>query len=476
MTNEALDTLRRSVNETLDPDAKAALGQFMTPSSIASFMANLFDHEPTGGVLLDCGAGVGSLTVPAAQRVKPTRVEAWEVDPTMAANLDATLRSTGIPYVIHRNDFIKDAVSSLFSDKGTRFTHVVLNPPYKKINSNSVHRFLLKKVGIETVNLYAAFLGLAVLLTAPGGQIVAIIPRSFCNGAYYKPFRRLLLHYCSIDRIHVFDSRSKAFKDDSVLQENVILKLTKGRSQGQVMVSSSPDQTFDNLKTASHKFSDIVKPKDDEFYFHIPRAGKPLRPFRQFSDSLADLWVEVSTGPVVDFRMKAFVVPDWEPGLVPLIYPHHFSKGQFVFPKDHKKPNAMLNDPQLTKWLLPRGWYVLVKRFSAKEEKRRVVAYLFSPDSVDAPEVGFENHWNILHAYKRGLDSRLAKGLYCYLNTTVFDNAFREFSGHTQVNATDLRNMLYPSRHTLERLGDACRPGMTQEDFDGLLKDTNESR
>lgn len=476
MTNEALDALRRSVNDTLDPDAKSALGQFMTPSSIASFMASMFDGEPTGGVLLDCGAGVGSLTVPAAERTKPSRIEAWEIDSTMATNLEATLRSTDIPFRIHRNDFIKDAVSNLFGDTGTRFTHVILNPPYKKINSDSLHRFLLKKVGIETVNLYAAFLGLAVQLATAGGQIVAIIPRSFCNGAYYKPFRKLLLHSCSIDRIHVFDSRSKAFKDDSVLQENVILRLTKGKAQGQVVVSSSPDQTFDHLKTATHNFSDIVKPKDDEFYFHIPRAGKSLTPFKQFNDSLSDLWIDVSTGPVVDFRMKAFAVRDWQRGLIPLIYPHHFSKGEFVFPKEHKKPNALLDDPQLTKWLMPRGWYVLVKRFSAKEERRRVVAYLFTPDSVDANDVGFENHWNVLHSYKRGLDEKLAKGLYCYLNTTLFDNVFREFSGHTQVNATDLRNMLYPSRQTLERLGDSYRPGMQQEDFDTLLKDAHESR
>lgn len=473
MTSEALDALRRSVNETLDPDAKSALGQFMTPSSIASFMAGMFDAKPTRGVLLDCGAGVGSLTVPAAQRVKPSRIEAWEVDATMATNLDATLGSTGIPYVIHRNDFIKDAVSNLFSDGGTRFTHVVLNPPYKKISSDSTHRFLLKKVGIEAVNLYAAFLGLAVQLAVPNGQIVAIIPRSFCNGAYYKPFRKLLLRTCSIDRIHVFDSRSKAFKDDSVLQENVIFKFTKGKPQGPVVVSSSHDQSFEDVLSSSHDFSDIMKATDTESYFHIPTAGSSLAPSIQSKCSLDDLGTDVSTGPVVDFRMKAFLAQDWVPGLVPLVYPHHFSKGQLVFPRTHRKPNAMVDDQQVRKWLMPNGWYVLVKRFSSKEEKRRVVAYLFTPDSIGAPDIGFENHFNVLHAEKRGLDAGLAKGLYCYLNTTQFDKLFREFSGHTQVNATDLRNMLYPSRQILDELGTQYRGGMSQQDIDALFEEVN---
>ena len=33
------------------------------------------------------------------------------------------------------------------------------------------------------------------------------------------------------------------------------------------------------------------------------------------------------------------------------------------------------------------------------------------------------------------------------------DEQFRRFSGHTQVNATDLRLMKYPSRDILTRLG-----------------------
>ena len=47
---------------------------------------------------------------------------------------------------------------------GRRYTHAILNPPYKKLNSDSVHRALIRKVGIETVNLYTAFVALSALL------------------------------------------------------------------------------------------------------------------------------------------------------------------------------------------------------------------------------------------------------------------------------------------------------------------------
>ena len=60
--------------------------------------------------------------------------------------------------------------------------------------------------------------------------------------------------------------------------------------------------------------------------------------------------------------------------------------------------------------------------------------------------LGFENHLNVFHEDKRGLPENLAHGLAAFLNTTAVDDHFRRFNGHTQVNATDLRLMKYPSR------------------------------
>jgi adenine-specific DNA-methyltransferase len=46
---------------------------------------------------------------------------------------------------------------------------------------------------------------------------------------------------------------------------------------------------------------------------------------------------------------------------------------------------------------MPNAWYVLVRRFSAKEEKRRIVASVYDPNRVAGSKVGFENHLNVLH-------------------------------------------------------------------------------
>jgi adenine-specific DNA-methyltransferase len=468
--NEAMiDSIRHEANAKLDPKKKGALGQFMTPFKTAEFMASLFVNRDNA-VLLDAGAGIGSLTVAASQVLNLRRAEAWEVDPVMVSYLKANLADLGVPTELHERDFILDAVDRIQFDLGTRFTHAILNPPYKKIGTDSVYRLACRQIGLETVNLYTAFLALAIMQMEHGGELVIIIPRSFCNGPYYRPFRDLMLAKCSIDLIHVFESRSQAFKDDEVLQENIILKLTHGGDQRDVTLSFSQDATFDEVQRRAVPFTSIVEPNDKERFIRIPKEGSfDADLLDLFQTGLTDLGLEVCTGPVVDFRLKAWWSQHPEPGTVPCVYPHHFTKAGFEWPKEHKKPNALFRSPDVDKWLMREGVYVIVRRFSAKEERRRVVAYVITPEDTKSALVGFENHWNVFHIRKGGLPLDVAKGLAAFLNSTALDNHFRSFSGHTQVNATDLRNMKYPNLDRLLNLGQRYRHGMEQAEIDALL-------
>lgn len=472
MNTATIDNIRLQVNTRLDPKNKSKLGQFMTPSVIADFMANLFDDKASNVKLLDCGAGIGSLSISAIKKLKEISLaDLWEIDPIMQEQLEMNMHSMNVHYSIHAKDFIFGAVENILSGNGERYTHAIINPPYKKISSSSDHRKELRKAGIETVNLYSAFLALTIMLMEKGGQIVAIIPRSFCNGPYYKPFREILLKECSIEHIHVFESRNKAFKDDDVLQENIIIKIGKGRQQNDVVISQSDDHEFHDYKENTVQFSNVVKSNDSELFIHIP-TDEQQTDNNIFQVSLPQLGLNVSTGPVVDFRMKPYLEQQPTDGAVPLLYPHHFVDGQFEYPKEHKKPNAIMVSPESQKWLMPNdGYYVIVKRFSAKEEKRRVVAYIVNPDEIGKEKkwIGFENHWNVFHIKKHGFDKTTAMGLACFLNSTILDDHFRVFSGHTQVNATDLKNMQYPSMEILHELGKSYQTKMNQEQVDTLL-------
>ncbi|KKZ10275.1 MAG: SAM-dependent methlyltransferase, partial [Candidatus Synechococcus spongiarum 15L] len=174
------------------------------------------------------------------------------------------------------------------------------------------------------------------------------------------------------------------------------------------------------------------------------------------------------------FRMKAHLRPMPEAGAVPLIYPSHLRMAGTVWPvAGLKKPNAISRNAETERWLYPNDFYCAVRRFSAKEEKRRVVASIVDPATFGKHSVlGFENHINLFHENKQGLPETLAHGLALFLNTTAVDEHFRRFNGHTQVNATDLELMRYPSRQDLIQLGKwAMGQGtLTQDQMDAKLE------
>lgn len=480
---EQADNVRRNIALRITQKRKVEFGQFMTPSRVARFMAALFPPSTLQTCrLLDAGAGVGALSCAFLDRwvtggfgFQSVETTAYEIDDVLRDHLVQHL--AGYHHVksqVIAGDYIELATAKGLQDKG--YTHAILNPPYRKINSNSTHRLALRTVGIETVNLYSAFVALAVAQTAPGGQVVTIIPRSFCNGPYYRPFRDFILERAAIRHMHLFESRSKAFKDDEVLQENIIIRLERDGQQGAVTITTSTDDSFTDLATHEHPFDRIVFPDDPERFIHVPtspeKSAIELSPAVCYT--LADLGIKVSTGPVVDFRLKEHLRDMPEEGAVPLVYPGHLSITGTVWPAPGlKKPNAILRNDATEKWLYPNGFYCVVRRFSSKEEKRRIVASVVEPTVFgDHSVVGFENHINLFHENKRGLPDLLARGLAVFLNTTAVDENFRRFNGHTQVNATDLKLMKYPSREALTRLGNWARQHreITQDMIDEQLR------
>jgi len=502
------DLLRLRANQHLDPKRKSLLGQFFTPAPICQYMASLFTDIVGEVSLLDPGCGVGSLSaafVDEALRrgqAENIQITAYDVEPSVSAYVthelqqcDGVAASQGVQLTSKflEEDFILSTSTmlsqSLFFAEPEQYSHVILNPPYKKISNKSEHRQALQQAGIETVNLYTGFLSLAVKLLKPGGELVAIVPRSFCNGLYYQPFREFLLREVALNHIHIFDSRSQAFADGDVLQENIIVACQKHGAQGKVTITSSPGADF-SLHVASNQMlatdmtirqvglDQIVKEGDRQKFIHIAPSQYEqsiVDSLACFTSTLGDLGIEVSTGPVVDFRLKVDLRKDLEAGTVPLLYPTHFDgnalNSGIHWPKQSKKPNAIYVSEQSQPWLWShRGSFVVVRRFSSKEESRRIVATPYH-SSLPGKFVGFDNKLNVFHHKKIGLDETLAQGLAIYLNSTLLDKYYRQFGGHTQVNATDLRTIRYPNEDSLRKIGKAASQfPLSQQEIDTLIR------
>ncbi|MHC5721022.1 MAG: adenine methyltransferase, partial [Nostoc sp.] len=111
----------------------------------------------------------------------------------------------------------------------------------------------------------------------------------------------------------------------------------------------------------------------------------------------------------------------------------NLSNGYVEYPKITKKPQAIVHIKETANLLIPNEHYVISKRFSSKEEKRRIVAVVYDASQFNYAYIGFENHLNYFHKDGRGLSITLARGLAVYLNSTLVDAFFRLFNGHTQV-------------------------------------------
>ncbi|MEN6334085.1 MAG: N-6 DNA methylase [Phycisphaerales bacterium] len=491
-----IERAQQAFSKVTSRTKRSAIGQFLTPASIARFMASLFESAPRVARILDPGAGTGSLLAALTEKLicgtdRPEAIEvvAYETDKSIIPHLGTTIElcrqlcsQAGVAFqgTVCCEDFLSAAVArlqdNLFATTQDTFTHVILNPPYKKINGETQTRKMLNAAGIETSNLYAAFVWLAALLTRPGGEIVAITPRSFCNGPYFRRFRKALLSLVALRHVHLFESRREAFADDSVLQENVIFYGVRNEhAEGTVKISVSRGLDFSDLQVREVSFREMVLPDDSDAFIHLIEeddARHVIERMSRFSATMEELGLEVSTGRVVDFRAREFLRKDPEPGTVPLIYPCHFEQGFVRWPlQEAKKPNAIVCSDETQDLLVPAGCYVLTKRFTAKEERRRIVGAIYDPTRIDAPLVGFENHLNYFHSRGCGLSPDLARGLVVFLNSSVLDRYFRLFSGHTQVNATDLRKMRYPSREQMLRLGREMGTALPdQQQIDGALE------
>lgn len=493
---ERIDLLRLDATRRLNPVQQAEMGQFLTPAPTAYLLASMFDIPGSSIRLLDPGAGIGSLLAAFVWRVcylerRPEylSITAYEIDPTLTEYLSDTIKMceaectrVGIHFTaeILNQNFIEAGVNmledELFSSALREFDCAVLNPPYRKIQKKSEYRRILSRVKIETSNLYTAFVWLTSRLLVPGGQLAAITPRSFCNGFYFKNFRKAFLETMRFRQIHTFESRNQAFKDDGVLQENVIFHAVKTKTDDaevEIIRSVEPKDKAPTVRRIAH--FQLIQPTDPNLYIRIviDSLGQQVaKRMAIFSCTLEELGLSVSTGRVVDFRSTEFlrVIPAKD--TVPLLYPGHLVNRSIVWPKlDYRKPNAIVACPESEDLLVPSGIYVLTKRFTSKEERRRIVAAVFHPNQYPHSKIGFENHLNYYHCNGASLPEKLACGLAAFLNSTLVDEYFRQFNGHTQVNCTDLRSLKYPNCEQLEALGVMCRFLTEQAKIDACVEE-----
>ena len=461
-------------------------GLFLTPAPVADFMAGRITCEEHEIRVLDPAAGAGILCCTAiehlaSRRVKPriVRLIAYEIDRDLLPPLRAVLdhladwccRRHGVTVSvrIETTDFIL-ANAKLLRPRGLfpghsaaePFDVVIANPPYFKIGKDDPRAAAVSEVVHGQPNIYALFMAAGAALLRQRGDFVFITPRSFASGPYFRQFRTVFFDLVQPTRVHVFGSRRDAFRRDAVLQENVIvcgIRQDHGlKNSSTVEISSSLG--VDDLGESSVRevpASTVLNVDSTEKVLRLPVCDddeRALAVVDAWPSSLSDLGLNISTGPVVAFRSSKFIAKDGEiPARhVPLLWMNHVRAMEARWPLNRHKPEYIVRKGAGA-LLLPNRNYVLLRRFSAKEEPRRLTAAPFIAVDFEVPEVGLENHLNYIHRPGGSLSEDEAWGLAALYNSRLLDTWFRTVNGNTQVNATELRAMPLPAHDTIVGLG-----------------------
>lgn len=287
--------------------------------------------------------------------------------------------------------------------------------------------------------------------------MVAIVPRSFTNGLYFKDFRRHLQSRMSLERVHIFRSRNRLFKNMGVLQENIICKFVKSAQQPTIEIGSST--CSEDLAESEHvRYPQklIIDGSNGHNIIRIPESaadGHILSLVEDWPSSFEGNNYYISTGPVVEFRTREFITTKPQKNSIPLLRMHNVKAFRIEWTGKHWKDARFVLKEGHEKHTCSNKVYVILKRFSSKDEKRRLVAGIHDPEQFKNHLIGLENHLNYIGVKGEDMDLSEAFGLAALFNSTFMDRYFRSISGNTQVNATEIRLLKLPTRGQVVSIG-----------------------
>lgn len=434
-------------------------GQFFTVPSIADYMASMINIDFSKDKLsvLDAGAGSGVLSAAMIAAIREhgfkgeIELICYETDlnvlPLLEKNLILINASYHITYSIKKENYILSQRFGL-SDTAQLYDLIIGNPPYKKIAKNAEEALAIPEVCYGAPNLYFLFWAMAIHNLKQDCEMIYIIPRSWTSGAYFAKFRKYLFSQCVITQLHLFESRDKVFDDESVLQETIIVKIKKTIEQPEsVRITSSSTSDFLDVKQFDAPYNVVVSNRQYVFLVTNEEEAATLNRLSHLNKTLPSMALPMRTGLIVDFRNREVLRNKPSETTFPLFYSQHIRNGKVEWPIG--KDDEYISTDRAG-FLQENTNYLLVKRFTAKEEKRRLQCGIYL--QLEHPEythISTQNKVNFIKCKT----PELAYGLFVLMNSTIYDTYYRILNGSTQVNSTEINNMPVPDIDAIAAMG-----------------------
>lgn len=476
-----MNILQTAINRTsnylkeMPKNKRKKKGQFFTSIDIAKFMVDMFDFSKCREDIsvLDPGAGTGILSIAFIERVikecpnTHISLTCYETDmdvlPILRDNLAYMKRGYDkrVEYKIltkdyilsQRNDFQENLLASNFPPK---YDYVISNPPYRKISRDNPAALAMPQVVHGAPNLYFLFAAMSLFNLKDNAEMVYIMPRSWTSGAYFKAFREYFLTIGKINRIHLFISRDKVFDNEEILQETMIVKVTKNdKKPNEVLITSTNSNDFYDVTCLSVPYDAIVS--GSELYVYLPTNTNDvdvINKINTYHSTMPNEGIKMKTGIVVDFRQWEALRKEPGEHVFPLFYSQHIRDGKVYHQPSGKEYDWIIDKkPGL---IQKNKNYVFIKRFTAKEEPRRLQCGIYSPsDFKDYEYIGTQNKINFIDTIDGSeMDSETTYGIYALLNSTLFDMYYRILNGSTQVNSTEINNIPIPPTKIIKAIGE----------------------
>lgn len=450
---EAIIARTENYLKTISKQKQKTVGQFFTNIKTARFMAEMLNvPQKKELVLLDPGAGSGILSAAFLERLEQS---AWQgekvhlicyendeiVLPLLKENLADVKEKVHFSLEIDIRE--KNYITSQYNAES--FADIVIgNPPYLKINRQSLEAVSMPYVVHGAPNLYFLFAAKSIENLVTNGEMVYIMPRSWTSGAYFQAFRKFLFSNVSVLQMHLFVSRDKVFS--KVLQETMILHVKKSQKQQEkILITSSETADFTRVQSFTAEANVIVTQNDSRYVFLVGNAQEEqvLQKMQQFHHTLLDYGFRMKTGLTVDFREREFLTVNREDESIPLFYAQHLKNGRICFPSGSIE--EWLKSTAKNSLRQRNENYLFFKRFTAKEEKRRLQCSIYlAADFQNYEEISTHNKLDFITGIKKPLSLVEVYGLYVLFNSTLYDQYYRILNGSTQVNATEVNAMPMP--------------------------------
>ena len=469
----------------LPRDWRATKGAYYTPPSLVDHLIKMVSEQGFDwqrGKILDPSCGGGAFLSPVALRMAASlpkkiandstklindisdRLVGFEIDPFSAWISQTLVEMAFLPQCIEADKrfprIVKVCDSLIQIPTKTNCVDLVIgNPPYCKISLSPELRDKYSRSLFGHANLYGIFTDMAITWTNPNGYIAYVTPTSFLGGQYFKSLRSLISTEAQPVAMDFVSERKGVFEE--VLQDTMLVVYNKNNrtrdNEGNTTVNVHSLKSNGDGKTVIIKdIGHFQLPVGSEDPWLIPKEPEQIELVEKIikmPDRFDRYGFEIITGQFVWNRNKNRICAEQVPGSYPIIYADALGTDgevRLISNRPHRLPYFIPSDTQ--GFLITNQPCILIKRTTAKEQKRRIFASLLSQNLIsDNGGVVIENHVNIIKPTAEKTTISL-ETLVTLLNSDMFDMIYRLISGSVAVSAFELNSTPLPSLASMKKL------------------------